>query len=243
MNQFVRFDLFLKAAINAFRFMTYRTILLGFVFILGNLTFTAQAQQRKLMENQALAELQKTGISEQELRDYLLEKGIDIDQANSLSAEQAIQLQAEIETAVKELEAKKKNENRTKTAPTAIDDHKIQNRIQAKNKQQEPSVIANKVGGIQLDSLKDQEGKLPIINDTVAIWGQHIFRNKSLALYRQANDIKPPSSYVLGVGDQITVSIYGYSQLNETYELNAEGYILPTRMPRIFLEGVTLGRA
>lgn len=82
--------------------------------------------------------------------------------------------------------------------------------------------------------MKDQEGKLPIINDTVAIWGQHIFRNKSLALYRQANDIKPPSSYVLGVGDQITVSIYGYSQLNETYELNAEGYILPTRMPRIF---------
>jgi len=245
MNQFVRMDLFLNAAINPFRFMTYRTILLGFVFILGTgiLPYTVQAQQRKLMENQALAELQKTGISEQELRDYLLEKGIDIDQANSLSAEQAIQLQAEIETAVKELEAKKKNENRTKTAPTAIDDHKIQNRIQAKNKQQEPSVIPNKVGGIQLDSLKDQEGKLPIIKDTVAIWGQHIFRNKSLALYRQANDIKPPSSYVLGVGDQITVSIYGYSQLNETYELNAEGYILPTRMPRIFLKGVTLGRA
>lgn len=61
MNQFVRMDLFLNAAINPFRFMTYRTILLGFVFILGSgkLPSTVQAQQRKLMENQALAELQK----------------------------------------------------------------------------------------------------------------------------------------------------------------------------------------
>lgn len=47
-------------------------------------------------------------------------KGIDIDQANSLSAEQAIQLQAEIETAVKELEAKKKLKTELKQHPLLL---------------------------------------------------------------------------------------------------------------------------
>ena len=245
MNQHLHIGLFLKIFYNPFRFIKHQlfvcSFLCAFMFVFASPSVLAQ--QRKQMENQALAELQKTGISEQELRNYLLEKGIDLDQTNNLTAEQAIQLQAEIETAVKELEEKKKNEVRSKTAPPAIDDHKIQNRIQAKNKQTEPAAIPAKVGGVRLDSLKEADGTLPEIKDSVAIWGQHIFRNKSLALYRQANDIKPPASYVLGVGDQITVSIYGYSQLNETYELNTEGYILPTRMPRIFLKGVTLGRA
>ena len=62
-----------------------------------------------------------------------------------------------------------------------------------------------------------------------AIWGQEIFRNQSLDVYKDADNIKPPDSYVLGVGDQITVMIWGQSQLNEIYEINTDGYITPTR--------------
>jgi polysaccharide export outer membrane protein len=76
-----------------------------------------------------------------------------------------------------------------------------------------------------------------------AIWGQEIFRNQSLDVYKDADNIKPPDSYVLGVGDQITVTIWGQSQLNEIYEINTDGYITPTRMPRIFLKGATMNRA
>ena len=74
-------------------------------------------------------------------------------------------------------------------------------------------------------------------------WGQEIFRNKSIGTFRQSKDVKPPDSYVMGAGDQVAVSIWGYSQENLIFEINDEGYIKPEAMGRINLKGISLGKA
>jgi protein involved in polysaccharide export with SLBB domain len=86
------------------------------------------------------------------------------------------------------------------------------------------------------ESIKDQ---LP----PATTWGQEIFRDKSISTFRQSQDVKPPDSYILGAGDQVAISIWGYSQENLMFELNKDGYIKPEAMPRINLKGIPLGKA
>ena len=75
------------------------------------------------------------------------------------------------------------------------------------------------------------------------IYGQHIFTDKTLELYEISDDVKAPDFYVLGVGDEITVTIFGISQGDFRYTVNQEGYISPEGMHRIFLKGITFGEA
>lgn len=74
-------------------------------------------------------------------------------------------------------------------------------------------------------------------------WGQQVFRDKQIGVYQKSNDVKPPSSYILGIGDRVAVSIWGFSQLNVIFEINEEGYIKPEAMPRIYLKGISFGKA
>ena len=185
--------------------------------------------------------MDKRGISEDELKAKLAEKGINLDDLKSMSPEQALQMQSTIEAAIKEIEAEKASSNsKGNAAANSNKSVKVTNSKIENAKENKP--IDAKLGGVEKDPVLE-EGKEPVVTEPTAIWGQNIFRNKSLALFRQTNDIKPPDSYILGIGDQVTVAIWGMSQLNETYEINADGYIAPDRMPRIFLKGVTIGKA
>jgi protein involved in polysaccharide export with SLBB domain len=84
------------------------------------------------------------------------------------------------------------------------------------------------------------------LNDKLApakTYGQQIFRDKNIAIYRQSKDVKPPETYVLGPGDKIGVSIWGYSQESLLFEISPDGFIKPDAMPRIYLKGITLSKA
>jgi protein involved in polysaccharide export with SLBB domain len=76
-----------------------------------------------------------------------------------------------------------------------------------------------------------------------AIYGQELFRVKSSSVFNVAKDAKPPDTYVLGSGDEVVVSVFGPSQFDKKYIINSEGYITPSEMPKIFLRGVTYGKA
>ncbi len=75
------------------------------------------------------------------------------------------------------------------------------------------------------------------------IYGQHIFTDKTIELFEISDDVKAPDFYILGAGDEITVTIFGVSQADLRYTINNEGYISPEGMHRIFLKGVTFGEA
>lgn len=79
--------------------------------------------------------------------------------------------------------------------------------------------------------------------DTVDIFGFEFFRKKEIKLFNNAVDIKPPLNYVLGVGDQIVVSIWGYADYNRLFYIDKDGYIQQENIGRVYLKGLTLEQA
>ncbi len=79
--------------------------------------------------------------------------------------------------------------------------------------------------------------------DSVDIFGFDFFRRKEIKLFNNAVDIKPPLNYILGVGDQIVVSIWGYADYNRLFYIDKDGYIQQENIGRIYLKGLTLQQA
>ena len=75
------------------------------------------------------------------------------------------------------------------------------------------------------------------------IYGHQIFRKDSIAIFDPTSISKVSDAYTLGVGDEITISIFGASQYDATFEIKAEGHIQPQAMQKIFLKGLSWGKA
>jgi protein involved in polysaccharide export with SLBB domain len=206
----------------------------------------AQTTDPALMQ-QARQEIQRRGLDEAEVRARLLQRGIDMDR---VTPEQLPQLQETVLQVINELEAEKAQQKQTvpaqpapatrppetQTKPPAPAPEQIardrSERIQQKVKQ-----------GVSIEEAIAEE-----LSDTASlpparVWGQHLFRDKSLSIFRTTNEVKPPDSYVLSSGDVITISIFGASQFDSQFEIAKDGYIAPTGMPKIFLKGIRLGQA
>lgn len=79
--------------------------------------------------------------------------------------------------------------------------------------------------------------------DSVDIFGFDYFRRKDIKLFNNAVDVKPPMNYILGVGDQIVVSIWGYADYNRLFYIDKDGYIQQENIGRVYLKGLTLEQA
>ncbi|MCC6815212.1 MAG: SLBB domain-containing protein [Saprospiraceae bacterium] len=195
------------------------------------------SQSNTVLLDRYFDELNKREISEADLKIKLDARGIDLEALKKMEPEEIIHYQTEIEGAIKELEQDKQKQTKSKSKLKSSDvSNKKVNKLDSLKKEDAPDDIKNKASIKEVKSLKDSL-------KSFEVWGQHIFRNKSLPLYNSATDIKAPNEYVLGAGDRISIAIWGISQLNEVYEISSEGIIAPARMPRIFLKGITLGRA
>jgi hypothetical protein len=64
-------------------------------------------------------------------------------------------------------------------------------------------------------------------------YGQHIFRDKSYAIFRTSEEAKPTKAYVLGPNDKVAISIWGPTQENFALEIQKDGYIQPTGFAKI----------
>ncbi|MBK8956215.1 MAG: SLBB domain-containing protein [Saprospiraceae bacterium] len=215
----------------------YCFILVVSLVVLNTGLWNLCAQSIPYSESKARQELESRGISEEELRIKLLEKGIDLNSLDQLTAEQALSIQSEIESAIKELEQEKLEKSSRKNIPSAVD----------KKSNQAGKPIGNKEPGIDDNSgiQKKDSSETPLQSGTneLEIWGHHIFKENRFKVYRFGEDQNPPGNYVLGPGDELTISIWGLSQYNDVFEIQPDGYILPSRMPRIFLKGLSLDRA
>lgn len=72
-----------------------------------------------------------------------------------------------------------------------------------------------------------------------AIFGHSFFKNNNIKFYDKANQLKAPDSYVLGVGDNISIAIWGYSDYNEAFTIDDDGAINPKLVGRVYLNGLT----
>jgi len=185
-------------------------------------------------------ELKRRGLTEAEVRAKLEQRGIDIDNIN---ASQLPQLEVTLEEIAKELEAEKQATK--EAAAEAKGEEKIQEEAEtiakdAGDKIQEAVEDGATVEEAIAEELVDQVQKeLPPTH----IYGQQIFRNKTLKVFSQSDDVAPSPSYILGPGDKVNISIWGISQEDATYEINQSGYIKPTGMSRITLKGISYEKA
>ena len=79
--------------------------------------------------------------------------------------------------------------------------------------------------------------------DTNGVYGHALFRNTSLKHYDRTKDLNPPDNYVIGPGDQIGVSVWGFSEFNGLFRVQQDGYIEHRLVGRMYVKGQTFGEA
>lgn len=206
--------------------------------------FTASAQIPDAKNNptvmaQMNSMLSAKGLTQEEVKERLKTKGINID---ALSEAEIIAKRPVIEQTVAELEAEKKNASAgNKTAPgtPAVVDPVG------------PSVVSSPSPGPTKDSVTTKtEAVADAVQKTVVqkapemgIYGHDIFPNQTLEAFRTTDGARAPDTYVLGAGDKVRITIFGPSQADLLLEINKEGYIQPTGLKQIYLQGISLGDA
>ena len=178
-------------------------------------------------ETQARQELANKGISEEDLTQRLAEKGVDVNNLKNMSPSEAMEVQDIIEQTIEEMEQEKvaePQEPKLDIEPEVDSDED-----------------ANDLKNVDLE--KSPKDSLPTVDPLEVegeIYGQHIFLGRSIPVYNQSKDVRPSEDYVLGPGDEIFISIWGYSRLEESLEVTEEGFVFPKRMPRVYVKGFTL---
>ena len=217
------------------KLMTNRIYII-FVLMVFSLCMSVSVSAQIITEQEVQSELENRGLEEANVRAALIERGIDIDNIENFTPAEI----AELEEVILELEAEKAKEKMPKESDrmdkpeseeegVTIDDLKKVDAIQ--------DTLVEKVE----EELKDKvEEDLP----KAKIYGQEIFRNKTIKVYRASEEIKAPDYYVLGVGDEVGVSVWGRSQFDAEFVINKDGFIkILNDKVRVQLKGLTLAQA
>ncbi len=172
------------------------------------------------------------GVDQKELIDRLKEKGLDIE---NMSEDDLIANRTIIEETILEMQEEALLEEEVIDETTILDffkDDKI-----AFNNVNELLEKEEEVDSVLVDSV--------LVDDFVElnIYGHNIFSDKSTDIHRISRDASPPESYILATGDKINILIFGKSQANFVFEINEMGFIKPSRMPKIFISGLSLKQA
>jgi len=183
----------------------------------------------QVTEQEAREELDKRGISEDEVKERLLLKGIDLDNVDISDPVKLLEIETAIQETIKEIEA----ENKAKEFEKVI-------KIELSETETETDTIKNESEGQEDELVKEvEEAEF----EETAIYGHHIFKNKILKLYKQSDQLKTTDAYILSTGDEIGIAIWGYSQESQSYEIDEAGYISPNKMEPIYLKGISYGEA
>jgi hypothetical protein len=173
-------------------------------------------------------ELQKRGLTENEVRIRLLQKGIDLE---NVPPAELPKYQERVTAVLDELQAEKKQANKTAlptTQPPANTSITIETgnaaataekpsettALPATTKQEAEAEAAQRV--VQ-EAAKKEGGS--------AIYGHSLFIDQSLKVFRTTDGAQAPETYVLGDGDEIRITIFGASQTDIQQKINADIFI------------------
>ena len=207
------------------------------------------------VETMARAELQKRGLDETRVREELLKRGVDLNNIDPNNKQQILANEKVIREVIDMLEKEKAQANeKSSTSGTNNKDSGTGGKPVSEERRSADEAALNTQSKEIQKAVKDgatiEEAIAEKIQETtkssipIALtYGQHIFRDKSLKLFRTSEDAKPSRSYVLGAGDKIAISIWGPTQENFALEIEKDGYIQPTGLPRYYLAGLTVDQA
>lgn len=81
------------------------------------------------------------------------------------------------------------------------------------------------------------------------IWGQQFFRDQSISLFTRSRDIKAIDSYLLGIGDELAITVWGASSYSASVAVDEEGFINLTNpqrgidIPRLYIKEMHFSKA
>ena len=67
------------------------------------------------------------------------------------------------------------------------------------------------------------------------VYGQNFFRNQTINFFTRSYDSQAPANYLIGEGDELTMSIWGLAEHNEVVVVNEKGFIQSQHAGRIYV--------
>lgn len=184
-------------------------------------------------EAEARAELEKRGLDEQVVRDALIAEGIDPDNLQNATPDQIIKMQQIIARLEEEAASTAPMTNKEGIAQDTIPQEEIDNIPKDLTDLNTDSLIVMDQDSILLDSIRQQ-----------MIYGHDIFKYGNVKIFKQSSEVNAPGSYILASGDEITISIFGDSQIEEKHEVRQDGYIrILNGRERLLMRGISLDQA
>jgi protein involved in polysaccharide export with SLBB domain len=89
---------------------------------------------------------------------------------------------------------------------------------------------------------QDDNNDKSIKIDGLPIFGSNFFNNENISPAPQLN-IATPSSYELGPGDEVLISVWGAAENEYTSEISREGFIKVERIGPVYVSGLTVSEA
>ena len=82
------------------------------------------------------------------------------------------------------------------------------------------------------------------VKDSSDVFGMDFFQRADFKPYTQGNEVvQAPASYLVGSGDEISVSVYGTALVNKTLKVDARGFIEFQGLWRLNVSGMTFAQA
>ena len=215
------------------------------------LSLTALAQSANMMAL-ARAELQKRGLTEEEVRTRLIENGIDVD---AISPADYPAYQDRVLYILDQMQSEKAAANGDAGAPTqtVIVETGGDGDETGGAPDVSPATAATVAGEVPQTSAGEAAAEAALkdaleqnhVSSTSGddIYGHALFTGTSMDVFRTTDGAQAPDTYILGIGDEIHISIFGSSQTEIHQRIGADGSIQPTGGTKIFLKGMTLAQA
>ncbi|MDF1694600.1 MAG: SLBB domain-containing protein [Saprospiraceae bacterium] len=203
--------------------MKIRYIFIIFCFMCSFSSSDAQI----IDEDEIRNELIKRGVDNEEVKRRLIAKGFDPDNIDPTDSAKILELQNAAEEIIKEIEAETKSVE-TNNAGTVLE--------APSNFEVPKDILTSDVNNEAPKETKEES----VENDKASIYGQQLYREKSIRFYQKSEYINTPSDYVLGPGDIVSVSIWGQNEANLTQQISDGGYVKFSKIPRITLSGLKL---
>ena len=189
--------------------------------------------QSASMLSMARAELDKRGLTEAEVRERLMQDGINPD---IISPSDYPQYQGRVLAILNELQAQKAGANAGGTASAGS----VAEVLPVSPADAPQTTIGEAAAETALEQALEDNHVSPTAGNS--IYGHSMFTGKSLDVFRTTDGAQAPDTYVLGEGDEVHISIFGSSQTEIHQRIAADGSIHPAGSSKIFLKGLTLAQ-
>jgi protein involved in polysaccharide export with SLBB domain len=171
-------------------------------------------------------------LTDEQIKDFVnqaVASGLGYDQIERIALSKGLP-SSELNKLKVRIEALQPTMGNKSVTKTALPDTLLKN-IEGTQPVPDPLLVSNAV----------QENSDSVLSNM--IYGHRIFRNSSLQTFEKASDIKAPDNYVVGLGDEFSIAVFGFSYYNETLKVDANGFINATGVGPINVKGLTFEKA